>query len=88
MVNHVRVKQIRRAFLQALAMSGHYAMPEETLWSFVDDLVKPPLVFGEKGVTLAFLRDGKFIREAPDTLDPGLKQWVITELGRNLLASL
>lgn len=88
MNNHVRIRQIRRALLEALSMSGHYALPEETLWSYVDDLVKPPLGFSEKGMTLAFLRDGGFIRDAKDTLDPGLKQWVITELGRNLLASL
>lgn len=69
-------------------MAGHFALPESTLWSYVDDLVKPPLSAAERSETTTFLSGGEFIREAKDTLDPGLKQWVITELGRNLLASL
>lgn len=88
MSNPARTKQIRKAALQTLAQTGGYALPVESLWSFVDDLVKPPLTFGEKGVTEKFLIDGQFVRLVPDSLDPILKQCVITELGRNLLASL
>ena len=88
MNNPVRIQQIRKATLSALQMSGAYALPIDTLWSFVGDLVKPPLSFGEKGVTEQWLVDGGYIRFVPNTLDPGLKQCVITELGRNLLASL
>lgn len=88
MDNPARTKQIRRTFLNALAMAGNYALPEDVLFNFVDDLVKPPLQFTERGLTTAFLKTGGFIRGVEDTLDPGLKQWVITELGKNLLASL
>ena len=88
MNNPVRTQQIRKATLSALAMSGNYALPIDTLWGFVGDLVKPPLQFTEKGVTEKWLTDGDYIRFIPNTLDPGLKQCVITELGKNLLASL
>ena len=88
MTNPVRVRQIRRHVLEALSMSGNYALEESILFGHVDDLVKPPLSFGERGVTMEFLQKGNFIRNVPDSLDPSLKQWVITELGKNLLASL
>lgn len=88
MINPVRRKQVRRTVLETLKMSGNYALEESTMWKFVNDLIKPPLTFGEWGVTLQALKEGGFIREAEDTLDPGMKQWLITELGKNLLTSL
>ena len=88
MINPIRRKQIARAFLEALSMAGGYALEETMLFSYVNDLVKPPLDFTEKGMTKKLLMDAKYIREATDPLDPGMKQWVITELGRNYLASL
>jgi hypothetical protein len=88
MINPVRRKQIHRALLEALSMAGGYALEESMLFNYVDDLVKPPLSFAEKGCTTAFLKDQQWIRQVEDTMDPGMKQWVITELGRNQLASL
>lgn len=88
MINPMRRKQAARAFLEALAMAGGYALEESILWSYVNDLLKPPLSFGEKGVINKFLKDNGWIREATDSMDPGMKQFVITELGRNQLASL
>ena len=88
MTNPVRRKQARRAMLEALSHAGSYALPEQVMLEFVNDLIKPPLSFGEQGVTLAFLRDQQFIRLVPDSLDPEMKQWIITELGKNFLASL
>lgn len=88
MTNPQRRKQITRAVLEALSMAGGYALEESTLFSFVDDLVKPPLQYTEKGLATKFLKDGGFIREVADSMDPGMKQWLITELGRNQLASL
>lgn len=88
MNNPVRRKQVRRTVLETLKMAGNYALEESTMWGFVNDLIKPPLTYGEQGVTLKELRDGGFIREAQDTLDPEMKQWLITELGKNLLTSL
>lgn len=88
MTNPVRHKQARRAMLEALARAGNYALPEEALLQYVNDLVKPPLNYAEQGVDLAFLRDGGYIRKTEDSLDPEWTEWVITELGRNLLASL
>jgi hypothetical protein len=88
MINPVRRKQVRRTLLETLKMAGNYALEESTMWGYVNDLIKPPVNFGERGVTLKELRDGGFIREAEDTLDPEMKQWLITELGKNLLTSL
>jgi hypothetical protein len=34
------------------------------------------------------LKDGQLIRKTEDALDPGMTMWVITDLGRNYLASL
>jgi len=87
-VNPNRRKQIARALLETLAMAGGYALEEGALFNFVNDLIKPPMDFGEKGVTTAFLKEQGWIRTAEDSADPGMKQWVITELGRNYLASL
>jgi|688.fasta_scaffold2001672_2 hypothetical protein len=88
MINPARRIQISRAVLEALSMAGSYALEESRLFSFVDDLVAPPLQYTEQGLTTKFLKDQGWIREAPNSMDPGLKQWVITESGRNQLASL
>lgn len=88
MTNPARRKQARRVILETLAMAGNYALEESALLGFVNDRIKPPLNYAEQGVALAGLRDGKYIRKAEDTLDPEMKQWVITELGRNLLTSI
>jgi len=86
--NPVRRKQIARAILEALSMAGGYALENSILISYANDIVKPPLTFGEEGVTLKLLKDSGWIRQATDALDPGMKQWVLTDLGRNYLASL
>lgn len=88
MVNPVRRRQASRTLLDTLAMAGNYALEESVMLGFVNDLIKPPLNFAEQGVVICFLRDSKFIKQVPDSLDKDLKQWVITELGRNFLASL
>lgn len=88
MTNPLRRKQITRAMLEALSMSGGYALEQSLLFSFVDDLVKPPLQFTEQGLATKFLKDNGWIKEVPDSMDPGMKQWLLTELGRNQLASL
>lgn len=84
----MRRKHIRRVFLQTLKNAGDFALEEATLWSHVDDLVKPPTNLGERGVALKFFKDGDYIRATGDSLDPELQQWLITERGKNLLASL
>jgi len=88
MINPQRRKQITRAFLEALSMAGGYALEEGLLFNYVDDLVKPPLQFTERGCVTHALKTAGLIRNAEDSLDPGMKQWVITELGRNRLAAL
>ncbi|MDP3851974.1 MAG: hypothetical protein Q8Q59_15840 [Luteolibacter sp.] len=87
-INPMRRKQIIRALLDALAMAGGYALEDSLLFGFVNDLVKPPLENEERTVITKFCDDEGWIRLVPDSMDPGLKQWVITELGRNTLASL
>lgn len=88
MENPARRIQISRAALEALSMAGSYALEESRLFRFIDDLVKPPLQYTEQGITTKFLKDRGWIREVENSMDPGLKQWVITEAGRNQLASL
>lgn len=88
MANPQRTKQIRRAALEALKPAHPYALPEATMLSFVDDLVKPPLSAAERAETLAWLADGKFAARTAGALDPDAPEWVITELGKTLLASL
>ena len=88
MNNPLRRKQIVKAYLEALSMAGGYALEDSRLMGFVNDLIRPEPTLGEHGVVKLFLRDNKFIRTAPDPLDPEMKQWVLTELGRNHMASL
>lgn len=88
MIDVMRRKHIRRCFLQTLKTAGDYALEETTLWQHVDDLVKPPTTYGERGVIIKFFKDGDYIRAVADSLDPEIVQWVITERGKNLLASL
>jgi len=87
-LNPLRRKQVAKALLEALNMAGGYALEESRMFSFIDDLIRPPLSFTEKGATTQMLKDGGYIRPATDALDPGMKMWVITDLGRNYLASL
>lgn len=88
MNNPARRKQVRRTILETLKMAKGYALEESTLLKYVNDLIKPPISIGEWTLTLQDLKSGEYIREAEDTLDPEMKQWLITEFGKNLLTSL
>lgn len=88
MINPLRRKHIAKAYLEALQMAGGYALEDGRLMSFVDDLVKPCPTGGEHGVVKAMLRDGHYMRRTEDAMDKEMVLWVITDLGRNYLASL
>lgn len=88
MTNPVRRRQACRTILDTLAMAGTYALEESMLLGYVNDLIRPPLNYAEQGIAMASLKDSGYIRLVPDSLDKDLKQWVITEHGRNFLASL
>jgi hypothetical protein len=88
MANPQRTKQIRRAVLQALKPARPFALPEETMLSFVDDLVKPPLSETERAEMLTWLADEKVAAQVEGALDPKAVEWVLTEVGGSLLASL
>jgi hypothetical protein len=88
MVNPLRRKQIAKAYLEALQMAGGYALEDSRLMSFCDDLVKPQPTYAEHGMVKEMLKTGHYIRKTEDALDPGMTMWVITDLGRNYLASL
>ena len=88
MINPLRRKHAAKAYLESLEMAGGYALEDSRLMSFVNDLIRPPLSFAEHGVVKKMLLDKKFMAAAPDALDEEMKMWVITELGRNYLASL
>lgn len=87
-INPLRRKHIAKAYLEALAMAGGYALEDSRLMSFVDDLLRPPPGYAEHGMVKAQLKDAKFIRKTTDPLDGGMEMWVITDLGRNYLAGL
>jgi hypothetical protein len=86
--NPHRTKQIRRAALEALKPAHPYALPEDTLFNYLDDLVRPPLSAAERSAVLDWLREGKYAIPTAGSLDPDTAEWVITELGKSLLASL
>lgn len=86
--NPARVKQVRRIVLECLKMASPYALPVETLQEHCSDLLRPPLNFGEWGVTEAFLSKSGFIVSIKSDIDPDMKQWAITDLGKTLLATL
>lgn len=86
--NPARRKQVRRVVLEALRHASPYALTREVLESHVNDLIRPPLTFGEWGITEEFLAKGKFIVAIHSDIDPDMKQWAITDLGKTLLATL
>jgi|GEM_PF-2706232 len=86
--NPARRKQVRRIVLEALRHASPYALPVETLQSHCNDLLRPPMNPGEWGVTEAFLAKNAFIVSIASAIDPDLKQWAITDLGKTLLATL
>lgn len=86
--NPARNKQIRRTVLEALRFAGGFALAEEVLMEHVSDLVHPALSYGEWGVTTAWLRDNDHIVAVVSDIDPGMKQWAITEKGKTLLLTL
>ena len=88
MNNPLRRKQIAKAYLEALQMAGGYALEDSRLMGFVNDLIKPQPNLGEHGTVKEMLKNNHYIRRTEDALDPGMTMWVITDLGRNYLASL
>ena len=88
LTNPARRKQVRRVVLEALRHASPYALTREVLESHVNDLIRPPLSFGEWGVTEQFLEAGKFIAAIRSDIDPDMKLWAITDLGKTLLATL
>lgn len=89
MTNPLRRKQIAKAYLEALDMAGGYALEDTRLMGFVGDLVRPEPSGEEHAAVKTLLKDGNYIRRAPENpMDKELVEWVITDLGRNYLASL
>jgi hypothetical protein len=86
--NPVRRKQVLRTVLEVLRMAGGYALEEQSMFRMVDDLLRPPLHFGERGPAITDLKMKKFIVMVPDSLDPELRQFALTDLGKTYLATL
>jgi len=86
--NPARRKQVRRIVLECLKMASPYALPLETLQEHCSDLLRPPLNFAEWGMTEAFLVKGNFIASIVSDIDPDLKQFAITDLGKTILSTL
>ena len=85
-----RTQQIRKRILETLLCAQGYAVPEETLRSYVDDFERPPTTDDEWAADIKFLSDPPAPRmvKVPAAMDDKLIQWTITEAGHALLASL
>jgi hypothetical protein len=86
--NPVRRKQVLRTMLEVLKMAHPYALEEESMFRMVNDLLRPPLHFGERGVCITQLKTQKLITQIEDSLDKELRQFALTELGKTFLATL
>ena len=86
--NPHRRKQVLRAVLQTLKFASPYALEAEALWNNINDLLSPPLQFGERGVVIGQLKTQLMVTEVEDSLDKELRQYAITELGRTYLQTL
>lgn len=87
-VNPARRKQVRRVVLEALRHASPYALANEVLREHVSDLIRPPLNLAEWGMTEKWLSDGGFIVRIESDIDPDMKQWAITDLGKTLLQTI
>jgi predicted transcriptional regulator len=87
-MNPVRRKQVLRTMLEVLKMASPYAVEEQAMMRMVNDLLRPPLHFGERGPSITQLRDQKFIIQVEDSLDKELRQFALTDLGKTFLATL
>lgn len=83
-----RTSQIRKRILETLKPARGFAVPEETIRSYVDALERPPVTDQEWSDAMVFLVAGKTIVAVDNDLDPDILQYAITEKGRTLLASL
>jgi len=86
--NPARRKQVRRTVLECLKHASPYALANEVLQEHCNDLIRPPINYGEWGMTEKFLKDGGFIVPIQSDIDPEMKQWAITDLGKTFLKSL
>ncbi len=87
-INPVRRKQALRTLLEVLRMAAPYAVEEQAMFKMVNDLLRPPLHFGERGPMLTQLLKQKFMVPVEDSLDPELRQFALTELGKTYPTTL
>ena len=85
-----RRQQIRKRILETLMFGQGFAVPEETLRSYVDSLERPKIADDEWADAIKFLSADPAPRivKVASALDDELTQWTITEAGRALLASI
>ncbi len=88
MSNPTRNLLLRKTTLEALGFAKGYALPDATLRSHVDALLRPPLSGEEWTITTAWLESERLVVRVPNDLDAALIQWAITERGRVLLSTL
>jgi hypothetical protein len=86
--NPVRRKQVLRTVLTTLKFASPYALPAEAMWENVNDLLSPPLRWGERGPVITQLKNQKLVTQVEDSLDKELIQYALTELGRTYLQTL
>lgn len=86
--NPVRRKQVLRTVLTTLKFASPYALPAEAMWENVNDLLSPPLRWGERGPVITLLKNQKFVVQVEDSLDQEIIQYALTELGRTYLQTL
>jgi hypothetical protein len=87
-MNPVRTKALRLTILEQLKHAQGYALPDDTLRSMVDSLMRPPITDDEWTVSMDWLETNSHVVRVQSDLDPELVQHSITERGRVALQTL
>jgi hypothetical protein len=87
-MNPARTKALRLTILEQLKHAQGYALPDDTLRSMVDSLLRPPTTDDEWKLSMDWLETNTMTVCVDSDLDPDLKQHSITERGRVALQTL
>ena len=78
--------KIRKVILRLLSAAHPRALPEKTLFHYVNDDVRPPLTQNQFDDHVLFLQDGDYIKALPGELGETQPRWRITEAGLGEIA--
>jgi hypothetical protein len=87
-MNPARTKALRLTILEQLKHAQGYALPDETLRSMVNSLMRPPVSDEEWTHSMDWLETNTMTVRVGSDLDASLIQHSITERGRVALQTL